>query len=133
MTAAVAWGPALVPIRFPSPAARPRLRLATPGERALAPARPAIRISRRGRLIITLMVAAVVLSLTAALATSVSAAGPQIDHATRVSVGQTLSDVAATQLPSLPVNEAVARIQLANRLNTAQVHAGQLLQIPVTR
>ena len=133
MTAAVAWGPALAPVRTPSRTARPRLRLATPGERVLAPARPAIRLSRRARLLITLMVTAAVLSLAVVLTTSVSAAGPQTDHATTVLVGQTLSDVAAAQLPSLPVNEAVARIQLANALNTSQVHAGQLLVIPVTR
>ena len=133
MTAAVAWGPALVPVRFPSPAAHPRLRLASPGERALAPARPAIRISGRGRRLITLMVTAAVLSLTGVLTTAVGAAAPQIDHATTVSVGQTLSEVAAAQLPRLPVDEAVARIQLVNGLNTSQVHAGQLLLIPKMR
>jgi len=132
MTAAVAWGPALTPIRTPARAV-PRLRLASPGERVSAPECPAVRLSRRGRLLITLMVTAAVLSLTVMLTTPVSAAGSRIDHATTVSVGQTLSEVAAAQLSSLPVNEAVARIQLANDLNTSQVHAGQLLLIPAMR
>jgi predicted Zn-dependent protease len=80
-------------------------------------------LTRRGRLVITLVA-------TVAVATSVDAAAPQIDHATTVSAGQTLSQVAATQLPSLPINNAVARIQLVNGLSTSQVHAGQLLLIP---
>jgi spore coat polysaccharide biosynthesis predicted glycosyltransferase SpsG len=71
-----------------------------------------------------------VASLAVVLASTVDAAAPQIDHATIVSAGQTLSEVAATQLPSLPIRDAVARIQLANGLNASQVHAGQSLLIP---
>lgn len=130
MSAAVVCGPAHAPVRIPSPTAYPQLRLVGPGERVIAPPRPAIRISRRGRLLITLMVAAAAVSLTVMLTPSVGAAAPRIDHATTVLVGQTLSDVAASQLPSLPVNEAVARVQLANGLNTTQVRAGQSLLIP---
>jgi len=78
----------------------------------------------------TLMVAAAALSLIVVHMTSVSAAVPQIDHATTVAAGQTLSDVAAAQLPGLPMDEAVARLQLANDLNTPQVRAGQSLLIP---
>jgi hypothetical protein len=92
--------------------------------------RQAIRLTRRGRLVITLMVTLAIAALALALATSVSAADSQIDHATTVSAGQTLSEVAASQLPALPINDAVARIQLANGLNTLQVHAGQALLIP---
>jgi hypothetical protein len=76
------------------------------------------------------MAAVAVAALAVALANSVGAAGAQIDHATTVLAGQTLSEVAATQLPSLPIHNAVARIQLANGLNTSQVHAGQVLLIP---
>ena len=130
MSAAVAWGPALAPVRIPSRPARPPLRLVSPGERVSALVRPASRLTQCGRLVSTLIVAAAALSLIVVLRTSVSAGPPQIDHATTVSVGQTLSDVAATQLPSLPVNQAVTRLQLANGLNTSQVHAGQSLLIP---
>jgi LysM repeat protein len=79
---------------------------------------------------ITLTVTAAVLTLAALLATSVSAAAPEIDHATTVFAGQTLSEVAAAQLPGLAIDEAVAQIQLANGLNSLQVHAGQSLLIP---
>jgi len=109
---------------------RPQLRLVLPGERAVAPVRVALRINRRGRLVITLAVLAAATTLGLLLSTSVMASGPQIDHATTVSAGQTLSEVAAAQLPSLPINEGVARIQLANGLNTSQVHVGQSLLIP---
>ena len=122
------------PVRLPSRTVRPLLRLVRPEERACpgtrAPALPAIRFTRRGRLVIMVMATVAVATLAVLLATSVGAAAPQIDHATTVSAGQTLSEVATTQLPSLPIRDAVARIQLANGLNTSQVHAGQLLLIP---
>ena len=130
MSAAVAWELAPTPGRMPLRTLRPQLRLVLPCERAVAPVRVALRINRRGRLVITLTVLAAATTLGLVLSTSVMASGPQIDHATTVSAGQTLSEVAAAQLPGLPINEGVARIQLANGLNTSQVHAGQSLLIP---
>ena len=130
MSAAVAWELAPTPGRMPLRTLRPQLRLVLPGERAVAPVRVALRINRRGRLLITLMVLAAATALGLTVATSVMASSPQIDHATTVFAGQTLSGVAAAQLPGLPINEGVARIQLANGLSTSQVHAGQSLLIP---
>ena len=127
MSAAAAWGLAPAPARMPSRTTRPQLRLVGPGERASV---PSVRLTRRGRLLITLTVTAAALTLAVLLATSVSAAAPEIDHATTVFAGQTLSEVAAAQLPGLAIDEAVAQIQLANGLNTLQVHAGQSLLIP---
>jgi len=124
------------PARMPSRTARLKLRLVGaqerlgPGEHACATAGSAIRFTRRGRLVITLMAVAAVVTLAMVLAASVDAAPPQIDHATTVLAGQTLSEVAAVQLPSLPIRDAVARIQLVNGLNSLQVHAGQSLLIP---
>ena len=126
------------PGRMPSPTDRPPLRLVRPGERrgahgpTLAADLPAIRFTRRGRLVITLIATLAVVAIALMLAASVDAAAPEIDHATTVSAGQTLSEVAATQLPGLPIPDAVARIQLANGLNSLQVQAGQLLLIPVS-
>jgi hypothetical protein len=125
------------PVRFASRTTSPTLRLVGPDERAWAGtlvqelAIPATRFTRRGRLVITLLATVAVALLAVGLATTVDAAAPQIDHATVVSRGQTLSEVAATQLPSLPIQDAVARIQLANGLSSSQVHAGQSLLIPV--
>jgi LysM domain len=130
MSAAVAWELAPAPCRMPSRPLRPQLRLVLPGERVVAPVRVATRINRRGRLLVTLTVLAAATALGLTVATSVMASGPEIDHATTVSAGQTLSEVAAAQLPGLPISEGVARIQLANGLNTSQVRAGQSLLIP---
>ena len=130
MSAAVAWELAPTPCRMPSRTVRPQLRLVLPGERVVAPVRVATRINRRGRLLVTLTVLAAATTLGLTVATSVMASGPQIHSVTTVSAGQTLSEVAATQLPGLPINEGVARIQLANGLNTSQLHAGQSLLIP---
>lgn len=143
------------PVCMPSHTARPRLRLVAADERfqpgsrvrpggavshagrAYAPWCPTTRLTRRGRLVITMMATAALLALAVtlvvALATAVYAAVPQIDHSTTVSAGQTLSEVAVTQMPGLTVNDAVARIQLANGMNTLQVHAGQRLLIPAVR
>ena len=148
MSAAVAWGLDPRPGRMPSRTARPHLRLvpsdgtlssearvadgerAYPDKRVLAQELPAIRFTRRGRLVITLLATVAVTTLALMLATTVDAAAPLIDHATTVLAGQTLSEVAATQLPGLPIRDAVARIQIVNSLNTSQVHAGQSLLIP---
>jgi hypothetical protein len=123
------------PVRVPSGTTRPSLHLVGPDEHAgsdnvCAPALHAKRLTRRGRLAITMVVTLAVAALALVLTASVDAAAPQIDHATTVTVGQTLSEVAATQLPRLTIHDAVARIQLVNGLNTSQVHAGQLLLIP---
>ena len=155
MSAGVVGLFAPAPVHTPSRAARPPLRLvasdgtlrsgpcSAPRERfgpsqhlgrsegVLAKALPDIQLTRRGRLLITFLATVAVFTLALVLATSVNAAAPQIDHATTVSAGQTLSEVAATQLPSLPIHEAVARIQLANGMNTSQIRAGQSLLIPV--
>jgi hypothetical protein len=129
-------------VRISSRATRPPLRLVASdgglsphgrlgrGERVPAQELPAFRLTRRGRLVITLMATLAVTTLALMLATTVDAVAPQIDHATTVLAGQTLSEVAARQLPSLSIQNAVARIQLANDLNSLQVHAGQSLLIP---
>jgi hypothetical protein len=47
-----------------------------------------------------------------------------------VSRGQTLSQIAAQQLPDLPLRDGVAALQLANGLNASDIHAGQVLTVP---
>jgi hypothetical protein len=123
MSAAVAWE------LDPRPA-RPQLRLVPTGDAVAArPAAP-VRLTRRGRLAITLTVAAVIAVFAFLMAPGPSVPTTTIDHAATVAAGQTLSEIAATQLPKLAVSEAVAQIQLANNLNTSDVHAGQTLLIP---
>ncbi|WP_377641803.1 LysM peptidoglycan-binding domain-containing protein [Oryzobacter terrae] len=126
---AVAWDPAdlgSVGARAPR---RPQL-VVLPGGReggAAAPA-AAVRITRRGRLALLALALATagVLGLT-----GLSGAGAA-EPLTVVTVapGQTLSEIAATQLPDLSVSTGIVAIQVANELNSAQVSAGQQLVIP---
>jgi hypothetical protein len=87
-----------------------------------------LRLTRRGRLTVTLStLAALVLALAAVLLTVLPAdAGSEIV----VQPGQTLSEIAATHLPELTLDRAMVQIQLANGMNTGQVQAGQTLMIP---
>ena len=47
-----------------------------------------------------------------------------------VAPGQTLSEVALAELPDLSISEGILAIQIANKMSTAQVSAGQRLVIP---
>ena len=47
-----------------------------------------------------------------------------------VDTGQTLSEIAAAELPDHSISAGIVAIQLANGLSTAQVSAGQQLVIP---
>ncbi len=72
---------------------------------------------------------AVVIAVVLLAAGGTGATGAS-DRTVTVLPGQTLSHVAVRELPSLPLGTAVAELQLANRLNTTHVHAGQVLRIP---
>jgi len=91
--------------------------------------RAGLRLTGSGRLAMAFLLAAVAVLLVSGLArASASAtAGPRV---VTVQAGQTLSHIAARELPDMPIGTAVAEIQLANQLNTAHVHAGQQLVIP---
>jgi LysM repeat protein len=121
MSAAVAWD-----LSSRGRPARPQLRLVPTGRDVRA---TPMRLSRRGRLAVTVVVLTAVLAVTVVLAAGSGAAEP-VQRTTTVSSGQTLSEVAAEQLPELPLGEGVLQLQLANHLSSTQVHAGQTLLIP---
>lgn len=123
MSAAVAWD--LAPT-----STRPQLRLVPTGDAVVCRPAPRVRLTRRGRLSVSLSVLALVTWVAFLLAPGPSVQGLTIDHAVTVSAGQSLSEVADAQLPQLPVTDAMARIQQANNLSSDQVHAGQSLLIP---
>ena len=136
MSAAVAWDVAPAPVGMPQGPARPHLTSVPCGDGVAAPARAPMRLTRAGRLAITLTVLAALVALAVGVGSSLlsgGAAGVPIDHSTTVMAGQTLSEVAVAELPQLSVADAVARIQVANNLATDQVHTGQTLQIPSAR
>ncbi len=122
------------PVAAPRP--RRHLRVVTPGETAPRPARavaPRRRrgmvLTRRGRLAVTLTVAsALVVAAVVVVGLLPVAAGGTATIV--VQPGQTLSEIATTQLPQLPVDRAIVEIQLANELNSLHIPAGVQLQIP---
>jgi len=91
--------------------------------------RPAeLRVTRRGRLAMTSTVALLLVLAVGSLAGAVMPAAP--NESVVVQAGQTLSQIAASELPELPLDRAIVQLQLANDLNTLQVAAGQTLVIP---
>lgn len=141
MSAATTWdhlaavpcsAPRSVPGTVPDggePARRRHLRLVPTGpEVQVAPRRS--RLTRRGRLAVTLLVTAAVLTLAVTMASGLGAPTGVAQPVVTVAPGQTLSEVAAAELPQLPVRDAVVQLQLANGLNSLQVHAGQVLVVP---
>ena len=131
MSAAVAWDVAPAPLRMPGTFGRPQLVSVPCGPEAVAAPGPtaALRITRLGRLAITSVVLVALMALAIALFSG-GASATVIDHSTTVQRGQTLSEIAAQQLPGLSVADAVARIQVANDLTSSEIHAGQSLLIP---
>lgn len=93
-------------------------------------ARPRLGLHRLAVLALLVLLA---LAIAASATARASAGGGPGARSITVAPGQTLSHIAVRELPELPVGTAVAEIQLANRLNTTHVHAGQQLVIPPVR
>lgn len=87
-----------------------------------------VRITRRGRLALTL--ATVMSLLVVATAIAVWALPSSASTQVVVEPGQTLSQIAATHLPQMPLDRAIVQVQVANDMNSLQVQAGQTLQLP---
>lgn len=110
------------------PGQRDHLRLVPP----VAPG-ATMRLTRRGRLVRTGALLALASGLVATVGVA-RAAGPaeipQPPKAVVVQAGESLWQIARAELPGMPAADAVARIQLANGMSTAQVRAGEHLVIP---
>lgn len=91
-----------------------------------------LRITRRGRLALTLVVVAGVGLLVALSITRAPADGGRPAAVTQVVVGagDTLWQIAAEVAPTADPSETVARLRAANGLGVAPLHAGQVLQVP---
>ncbi|WP_239100472.1 LysM peptidoglycan-binding domain-containing protein [Phycicoccus sp. CSK15P-2] len=123
---AIAWEPTT---GYPAPAPRrPRLTV-VPDPAVSAPARPALRLTARGRVVLLVLAALLVAGVVGVRGTG-GAGAAEAERVVTVSAGETLSEIAATEMPGLTVTEGVLAIQLANGLNTAQISTGQELVIP---
>ncbi len=87
-----------------------------------------LRLTGRGRVVLAALALVVVALLGGVGIRGAGAAEP--GRTVTVAPGQTLSEVAAAELPELSISDGIVAIQLANRLSTAQVSAGQQLTIP---
>lgn len=92
--------------------------------------RSGLRLTRRGRLFLTLLVAAALFGF--GMIGWVGDPAPSGASMTvTVQPGQTLSEIAAAQTSGYSsVREAVAAIQVANNLPTSAISAGEQLVIP---
>ncbi|NUR79477.1 MAG: LysM peptidoglycan-binding domain-containing protein [Dermatophilaceae bacterium] len=116
----------------PRPTARPHLVLVPTGRdavRAARAAQPPLRLTRFGRLVVALLVAAVVSLLAVGLVGQLASASGGSRTVT-VTAGQTLSGIAARELPRLSLSDGVVALQVANSLSSTEIHVGQQLVIP---
>ncbi len=98
----------------------------------VAPAR-SVRggITRRGRLVLTCLVAVVLALLVGAIGRALLTGSADTSYGqTTVRSGQTLSEVAHRAYPGMYVPDAVQRVQAANSLSSSHVVAGQVLRLP---
>jgi hypothetical protein len=114
------------PLRRPE---RPRLVLVPTGSAVPEAPRPALRLTRTGRLALTssALLVALVVAFVGLTGGASATSGPE-----RVTVeqGQTLSQIAAEHMGGSSIASAVAELRLANGLGSAQVRAGQQIVIP---
>lgn len=110
--------------------ARPRLTLVPTGaEAGPRELERTMRLTRFGRLLVTLFVATALVATVVTVAGSFAgASGP--GQTITVEVGDTMSQIAAERLPDLSIPDGVVAIQVANALSTSEIHAGQSLVIP---
>ena len=116
----------------PSPTGRRHLVLVPTGREAARAARatqPPMRLTRFGRLLVSLLVATVVALLGVGLAGQLASASVEPRTVT-VQSGQTLSGIAAQELPDVTTADGVVELQVANGLSTAEIHVGQQLLVP---
>lgn len=117
------------PTRRPSRPCPPRLVLVPTGEAVREAPQAALHLTRAGRLVITSAVLLVALGM-AFIGLTGGAAATSAPVTVTVEQGQTLSQIAAEHMSGSSIATAVAELQLANDLSSAQVRAGQQIVIP---
>jgi len=115
---------------FQSPTHPQRHLTLVPHAEAVVPrgASAHLRITRRGRVARTIAIALAIGALAVATLMMMSPASASIE--VEVQPGQSLSEIAATYLPHMPLDRAIVAVQVENSMNSAQVQTGQRLLIP---
>src|SRR6478752_5725587 len=119
---ALEWSPTDVGYAGSAAPRRPHLVVLPGGAGRPAQADP-VRVTRRGRLAL-LGLAVAIGAVVGLMGMGGAGAAEQLPTVT-VAPGQTLSE-----LPEMSISEGVLAIQMANKMSTAQVSAGQRLVIP---
>lgn len=108
----------------------------TASARPVRPSAPRLRLTRRGRVVLTvlaalpLVIAALVFSLNGGAATAtLEGSGVPFEYVT-VESGQTLWQVAESLAPGADPREVIDAIVSLNGLESVDVYAGQELAIP---
>ena len=111
-------------VHRPSTAARPAVAVR-------APQQGKVRLTRRGQIVVTLLVTGLLLAMFSLGRFSAGAAGDPVSHRTVVvHTGDTLWSIAAKAAPSADPRVIVEKIRLLNHLNSGAVQLGQQLQLP---
>lgn len=124
---ALAWDPTDLGYAGAPAARRPHL-VVVPAQPRTAADAGGVRLTRRGRLALFLLVLAVAAATSLTGLRGAGASEPL--RSVTVAPGQTLSQIALAELPSMSISQGIVAIQVANELSTAQVSAGQQLVIP---
>ena len=114
--------------------ARPRTATARVAHGSPRPASPVLRLTRRGRLVITVLFVALGLGFSLARATAGEAQtsqGPAYRTIT-VAPGQTLWGIAGSVTAGADRHDTVEALIQLNRLTTHDIPAGQTLRVPVS-
>jgi LysM repeat protein len=106
--------------------------------RAAASTRPALRITRRGRIVLAVVLAVPALLVSASIALSSMPAAASNESATvdfeyvTVQAGESLWSVAERVAPASDPRDVIADIERLNGLESSAVAAGQSVAIPVS-
>jgi len=107
---------------------RPHLTLVPTGP-ASTRGHVGLRLTRRGRIVVAVLLLALAVGIGGILDPGGTGTAPA-PHTVVVSSGQTLSEIAARELPELSPAQAMTAIRVANNLPTTTISAGQRLVIP---